>query len=57
MMDNTQFSILIAKELDLSPTHVANVVKLLGEGATIPFIARYRKEMTGTMNDYPSRDT
>ena len=33
------------------PTHVANVVKLLGEGATIPFIARYRKEMTGTMNE------
>ena len=51
MMDNTQFSILIAKELDLSPSHVANVVKLLGEGATIPFIARYRKEMTGTMNE------
>ena len=51
MMDQTQFSLLIAKELDLSPSHVANVVKLLGEGATIPFIARYRKEMTGTMNE------
>ena len=51
MMDNTQFSLLIAKELNLSPSHVANVVKLLGEGATIPFIARYRKEMTGTMNE------
>ena len=50
-MDNTQFSLLIAKELNLSPSHVANVVKLLGEGATIPFIARYRKEMTGTMNE------
>ena len=51
MIDNNQFSLLIAKELDLSPSHVANVVKLLGEGATIPFIARYRKEMTGTMNE------
>ena len=51
MIDNHPFSLLIAKELDLSPSHVANVVKLLGEGATIPFIARYRKEMTGTMNE------
>ena len=51
MIDKNQFSLLIAKELDLSPSHVANVVKLLGEGATIPFIARYRKEMTGTMNE------
>ena len=51
MIDNDQFSLLIAKELNLAPSHVANVVKLLGEGATIPFIARYRKEMTGTMNE------
>ncbi len=51
MIDNNQFSLLIAKELNLAPSHVANVVKLLGEGATIPFIARYRKEMTGTMNE------
>ncbi len=51
MIDNNQFSLQIAKELNLAPTHVANVVKLLGEGATIPFIARYRKEMTGTMNE------
>ena len=28
-----------------------NVIKLLGEGATVPFIARYRKEMTNTMNE------
>ncbi|MBO4328109.1 MAG: RNA-binding transcriptional accessory protein, partial [Bacteroidales bacterium] len=45
------FSLQIAKELQLDSHHVANVVKLLGEGATIPFIARYRKEMTGTMNE------
>ena len=51
MTDNHQFSLQIARELNLAPGHVANVVKLLGEGATIPFIARYRKEMTGTMNE------
>ena len=51
-MPNTiDFAQQIAQELNLMPTHVANVVKLLGEGATIPFIARYRKEMTGTMNE------
>ena len=50
-MENNNFSLQIAQELNLMPTHVANVVKLLGEGATIPFIARYRKEMTGTMNE------
>ena len=51
MTDQPTFSLQIAQELNLMPTHVANVVKMLGEGATIPFIARYRKEMTGTMNE------
>lgn len=51
MENNDNFSIQIAQELHLDSHHVANVVKLLGEGATIPFIARYRKEMTGTMNE------
>ena len=51
MLENNQFSLQIAKDMDLAPNHVANVVKLLNEGATIPFIARYRKEMTGTMNE------
>ena len=51
-MTNFQiFSIQIARELQLDSHHVANVIKLLDEGATIPFIARYRKEMTGTMNE------
>ncbi|MBO7082881.1 MAG: RNA-binding transcriptional accessory protein [Bacteroidales bacterium] len=45
------FSSIIADELHLALRHVANVVRLLGEGATIPFIARYRKEMTGSMNE------
>ena len=41
----------IAQELDQLPQHVANVVQLLDEGNTIPFIARYRKELHGAMDD------
>ncbi len=41
----------IAKELSLKPVYVENVIKLLDEGNTIPFIARYRKEMHGIMDD------
>ena len=51
-MHNTiDFAPQIAQELGLAALHVANVIRLLDEGATIPFIARYRKEMTGTMNE------
>jgi len=42
---------LLAQELDKQPQHVANVVQLLDEGNTIPFIARYRKELHGAMDD------
>lgn len=35
----------------MTPRVAENVIKLLGEGATVPFIARYRKEMTDTMNE------
>ena len=41
----------LARELDKNPQHVENVVRLLDEGNTIPFIARYRKELHGTMDD------
>ena len=41
----------IAEELEKQPQHVANVVQLLDEGNTIPFIARYRKELHGAMDD------
>ena len=37
----------LAQELDKAPQHVENVVRLLDEGNTIPFIARYRKELHG----------
>ena len=41
----------IAKEIGASAQHVANVVQLIDEGNTIPFIARYRKELHGAMDD------
>ena len=42
---------LLAEELSVSTTHVENVIALLDEGNTIPFIARYRKEAHGSMDD------
>ncbi len=42
---------ILAQELNKDPRHVANVVQLLDEGNTIPFIARYRKELHGAMDD------
>ena len=42
---------LISKELNLPERSVQNTVSLLDEGATIPFISRYRKEMTGSLDE------
>ena len=42
---------LLARELGREPKHVENVIALLDEGNTIPFIARYRKELHGSMDD------
>ena len=41
----------IAEELGVAPGQVAAAVELLGEGSTVPFIARYRKEKTGGLDD------
>ena len=41
----------ISQEFGVTLRVAENVIKLLGEGATVPFIARYRKEMTDTMNE------
>ena len=41
----------LAKELGRNEEHVKNVITLIDEGATIPFIARYRKELHGSMDD------
>ena len=42
---------IVAKELDLKMSQVENTVKLFDEGATVPFIARYRKEITGYLDE------
>ena len=42
---------ILAAELGKNPKHIENVITLLDEGNTIPFIARYRKEMHGAMDD------
>ena len=41
----------LAKKLEVNETQVTNTLNLLEEGATVPFIARYRKEATGSLND------
>lgn len=46
----------LTEEFKLRPDHAENVVKLLDEGNTIPFIARYRKEMTGAIDDQLLRE-
>ena len=46
----------IAEELNVKPIQVENAVKLIDEGNTIPFIARYRKEVTGGLSDEILRD-
>ncbi len=46
----------LASELSLSPKQVEQALALFAEGATIPFIARYRKERTGEMNETQLRD-
>ena len=45
----------IAKELSVRPTQIAAAVKLLDEGSTVPFIARYRKEATDGLDDQQLR--
>ena len=46
----------ITEEFQLTPTHASNIVALIDEGNTIPFIARYRKEMTGSCDDQVLRE-
>jgi len=47
---------IISGELGIRPSQVEAVIKLIDEGCTIPFIARYRKEVTGALNDEVLRD-
>ena len=47
---------LLTQKTSLQKNQITNILKLLDEGATIPFIARYRKEMTGGASDDTLRD-
>jgi uncharacterized protein len=42
---------IIADRLGISIRQIANTITLLDEGATVPFISRYRKEMTGSLDE------
>ena len=46
----------VAKELSLRENQVESTVKLLDEGATVPFISRYRKEITGNLDEVQITD-
>ena len=46
----------VARELSLSPTQVGGALALFDEGNTLPFIARYRKEATGGLDEVQLRD-
>lgn len=47
---------ILKKEFNLRDEQINNTLKLIDEGNTIPFIARYRKEMTGEMSDVTLRE-
>ena len=51
MDSSTQIFETIAEEIGAQPRQVAAAVGLLDEGATVPFVARYRKEATGGLDD------
>ncbi len=50
------YSLKLSKEFTIQPIHAKNIIDLIDEGNTIPFIARYRKEMTGSCDDQVLRD-
>ena len=51
LLDTAAYIETIASELSLRPARVRATVELLGGGATVPFIARYRKEATGSLDE------
>ena len=53
---NCEFHNIIAQELNIPPKSVQATITLLDEGATIPFISRYRKEKTGELDEVAIRD-
>jgi uncharacterized protein len=55
-MSSPQIISTVSRELSLAPTQVANTLALFAEGNTLPFIARYRKEVTGGLDEVQLRD-
>ena len=55
MSDTFDPTRILTKELGLPSHHISAVLKLLEDGNTVPFIARYRKEMTGSMDELAIR--
>lgn len=55
MRSKKELTVIIAGELSVKEKQVVNVLSLLEEGNTIPFIARYRKEMTGSLDEVEIR--
>ena len=47
---------ILSKEFDRKPKNIENVIEMLDKGDTVPFIARYRKELTGSMDDQLLRE-
>ena len=50
------YALKLSKEFTIRADHSANIINLIDEGNTIPFIARYRKEMTGSCDDQVLRE-
>lgn len=56
VLEDKQLIKQISSEVQVKPTQVEAVLKLLGEGNTMPFIARYRKEVTGSLDEVQIHD-
>ncbi|MDD6174397.1 MAG: Tex family protein [Firmicutes bacterium] len=50
------YAVILAKQFNVQPGQVQNVISLLDEGNTVPFIARYRKEAHGSLDDQTIRE-
>jgi len=55
-MDTVEMAKTVAQELGIKPHQVEQTIKLLDEGNTVPFIARYRKELTGQLDETQIRE-
>lgn len=56
MLNNEKIFQMLSSELSISTKQIQNVIALLEDGNTVPFIARYRKEQTGALNEVEIRN-